>query len=54
MVNLCMSGCAKAVGLGALAFCLGVVSGLLLPVAVLAVIETILLLLLGWLCLFKW
>lgn len=54
MVNFCMSGCAKAVGLSALAFCLGVVSGLILPVAVLAVIETVLLLALGWLCLFKW
>ncbi len=54
MVNLCMSGCVKTVGLTALAFCLGVVAGLFLPVAVLAVIETILLVLFGWLCLFKW
>lgn len=54
MVNLCMSGCAKAAGLTALAFCMGVIAGLILPVAVLAVIETLLLIIFGWLCLFKW
>ncbi|MCC8169093.1 MAG: hypothetical protein LIO59_01705 [Oscillospiraceae bacterium] len=54
MVNFCMSGCAKAAGLTALAFCLGVISGLFLPICALAVIETLLLVLFGWLCLFKW
>ncbi|MCI5605658.1 MAG: hypothetical protein ACI4C7_03980 [Clostridia bacterium] len=54
MLNFCMSGCAKAVGLTALAFCMGIVSGMFLPIAVLVVIETLLLLLVGWLCLFKW
>lgn len=49
-----MPGCAKAVGLGALAFCAGIAAGLLCPPVIIAVIETVILVLLGYLCLFKW
>ena len=54
MVDFCMRGCAKAVGLSALSFCLGIVAGLFFPVAVVAVMEMILLITFGYLCLFKW
>lgn len=54
MLNICMRGCSKAIGLASLAFCTGVVAGAFLPIAMLAVMELILLLLLGYLCLFKW
>ena len=54
MINVCMSGCARAAGLTAMAFCMGVIAGLFFPIAVVAVIETILLILFGYLCLFKW
>lgn len=54
MINLCMPGCSKAIGLGALSFCIGIVVGMVCPPAVIAVIETLMLILLGYLCLFKW
>lgn len=54
MLNLCMRGCSKAAGLSALSFCIGIVAGLFLPIAAVAVIETLLLILIGYLCLFKW
>ena len=49
MLNCCMRGCSKAVGLAA-----GVIAGAFLPMAIIAVIEMIFLLLFGYLCLFKW
>lgn len=54
MVDFCLRGCAKAVGLTALSFCLGVIAGLFFPIAVVAVIEMVLLVIFGYLCLFKW
>lgn len=54
MLNVCMKGCARAIGLASLAFCLGVVAGAFLPIVMIAVIETALLLVFGYLCLFKW
>lgn len=54
MLNCCMRGCSKAVGLAALSFCAGVIAGAFLPMAIIAVIEMIFLLLFGYLCLFKW
>lgn len=54
MLNCCMRGCSKAVGLAALSFCVGVIAGAFLPMAIIAVIEMIFLLLFGYLCLFKW
>ena len=46
-------GC-KAVGLAALPFCVGIVAGLVLPIAVVAVLEALLLIIMGYCCLFKW
>jgi len=54
VVNVCMRGCSKAAGLAALSFCLGIVAGLFLPIAAVAVIETVLLIMIGYLCLFRW
>lgn len=54
MLNFCMRGCARAVGLSALAFCLGVIAGLFFPIMVVAVIEMFLLIVFGYMCLFKW
>ncbi len=54
MINLCLSGCAKAAGLTALAFCFGVIAGMFFPIAALALIETVLLIIFGYFCLFKW
>lgn len=54
MINFCMRGCAKTAGLTILSFCIGVIAGLFLPIAAVAVIETILLILFGYLCLFRW
>ena len=54
MINFCMRGCSKAVGLAALSFCAGMLAGLFLPLAAVAVIELILLIVFGDLCLFKW
>ena len=46
-------GC-KAVGLAALTFCIGIVAGLILPIQIVAVLEAILLVVIGYCCLFKW
>ena len=46
-------GC-KAVGLAALTFCIGTVAGMILPIAVVAVLEAILIVLMGYCCLFRW
>lgn len=54
MINCCMRGCAKTAGLVSLSFCIGITAGLFLPIAAVAVIETLLLILFGYLCLFKW
>lgn len=54
MLNFCMRGCAKAVGLAILSFCLGVIAGAFLPAAWVAVIEMLMLIVFGYLCLFKW
>lgn len=54
MVNLCMCGAGKAAGLTVLAFSIGMVIGMFCPLAVLVVIELLMLLFLGYLCLFKW
>ena len=54
MLNCCMRGCSKAVGLSVLSFALGVIAGAFLPIAIIAVIEMIFLLIFGYLCLFKW
>ncbi len=49
----CKIGCKQA-GLTALAFCLGTLAGLLLPIYIVAVIQTAMLIILGYCCLFKW
>lgn len=54
MINFCMCQAAKAIGLSILTFTVGVIIGMLCPIQVLAVIELIMLVLLGYLCLFKW
>lgn len=54
MLNFCMCGAAKTVGLAVLAFTVGVLIGMLCPIQVLAMIELILLVLVGYLCLCKW
>ena len=54
MVNFCMRGAAKAIGLSILAFCIGIMIGLFCPLPVLAVIEMVLLTVFGYLCLFRW
>ena len=54
MVNLCMCGASKAIGLSILTFRVGVIVGMLCPIQVLAVLELVMLVLLGYLCLFKW
>lgn len=54
MVNFSMCGASKAIGLSILTFTVGVIVGMLCPIQVLAVIELVMLILLGYLCLFKW
>ncbi len=54
MVNFCMCGASKAIGLSILTFSIGIVVGMFCPLQALAVIELAMLLLLGYLCLFKW
>lgn len=54
MICISKCGASKAVGLAILTFSIGVVVGMCCPLQVLAVIEFILLLLLGYICLFKW
>lgn len=45
-------GC-KAIGLAALMFCIGIVCGLIFPVGVVAVVETLLIILIAYCCLFR-
>ncbi len=54
MLNFCMCGAAKAVGLSLLTFTIGVIIGMVCPIQALAVIELIMLVLVGYLCLCKW
>lgn len=54
MLNFCMRGCSKAAGLSVLSFSIGIIAGAFLPIAMIAVIELIFLLLFGYLCLFVW
>ena len=49
---LCL-GC-KACGLGALTFCVGVAAGMIFPIGLVAAIEAILIVFLGYCCLCKW
>lgn len=44
----------KQAGLAALTFCIGMLAGLLLPIYIVVVLETAMLILLGYFCLFKW
>jgi hypothetical protein len=44
----------KALGLSVLTFCLGVIAGLILPIYVVAVIEAVLIVMIGYCCLFRW
>ncbi len=46
-------GC-KAVGLAALTFCVGMLAGLVLPLCAVAVLEAIMIVVMGYCCLFKW
>lgn len=54
MLNCCTRGSSKAYGLASLSFCVGLIAGMCLPCTAVAVIETICLLIFGYLCLFKW
>ena len=46
-------GC-KAVGLAALTFCVGMLAGIVLPLCAVAVLEAVLIVVMGYCCLFKW
>lgn len=46
-------GC-KAVGLAALTFCVGMIAGLILPLCVVVVLEAVMIIIMGYCCLFKW
>ena len=46
-------GC-KAVGLAALTFCVGMLAGLVLPLCAVAVLEAVLIVIMGYCCLVKW
>ena len=54
MLNCCTRGCSKAAGLAVLSLSAGVITGAFLPIAAVAAVELIFLLLFGYLCLFKW
>ncbi|MBR5809649.1 MAG: hypothetical protein IKY39_06100 [Clostridia bacterium] len=45
-------GC-KAIGLAALMFCIGIICGMVFPIYLVAVIETILIVLIAYCCLFR-
>jgi len=45
-------GC-KAIGLAALMFCIGIICGLIFPIYLVVVLETILIALIAYYCLFK-
>ena len=46
-------GC-KACGVSALTFCLGKIAGSIFPVELIAVLEAILIVVMGYCCIFKW
>ncbi|MBQ7573675.1 MAG: hypothetical protein IJT23_05395 [Clostridia bacterium] len=54
MINCCSNGCAKAAGLAALSLCVGLIAGMFLPWAAVAILEMACLIFFGYLCLFKW
>lgn len=45
-------GC-KAIGLAALMFCIGIICGMVFPIYLVAVIETVLIVLIAYCCLFR-
>ncbi len=45
-------GC-KAIGLAALMFCVGIICGMVFPIYLVAVIETVLIVLIAYCCLFR-
>jgi len=49
----CILSC-KTVGLFSFAFCLGTIAGLMFPIWLVAVLEAILILTMGYCCLFRW
>lgn len=53
MIDMLMLGC-KAIGLASLTFCVGMLAGRVLPVCAVAVLEAVLIVLMGYCCLFKW
>ncbi len=55
MKKCCLNclGC-KTAGAASLAFCIGVVTGFILPPTLVIILETAVLIFLGYLCLFKW
>lgn len=44
----------KAAGVSCLSFCIGIIAGVALPICAIAVIEAVMILFIGYLCLFKW
>ena len=44
----------KNLGLAALAFSVGIIAGMILPIYCVAVCETVVIIILGYLCLFVW
>lgn len=42
----------RALGLAAFAFCIGVIAGLILPIYCVAIIEAVLIILIGYFCIF--
>ena len=46
--------CAKTLGVLVFSFCAGMLAGLCLPMCIIAALETLLLIILAWMCLFKW
>lgn len=53
-MRCCVRINSKQGGLAALTFCAGTLAGLLLPIYIVVVIETAMLLFLGYCCMFKW
>ncbi len=42
----------KAFGLAAFSFCIGIIAGLILPIYFVAIVEAVLIILIGYFCLF--
>lgn len=53
MRNCCGRGYCKTAGLTALTFSGGIIAGAVLPIAAIAVIEMLFILIFGYMCLFK-